>query len=460
MILVPQEFLVRKGPDFSCVNNKKKKKKNPVCDVGLSLCENGLCQESCQEVTQDENKFRCSNGKYVDNSKLCPSEIFVPSGYIKCPNGGIALSYNDCIFVQGGLEITCPNIKPILCPDLSCVSKSSECNTNYIPTCPAHKPYQCWNNECRKSFEECPTKVTCPLESPVLCQNGFCAKSSDECKEKSEDKCNNKYRCYDGTCVNSIELCPTHIYCGKDQIKCWNGACVNNISECRSINIDSCPTNFPHKCPDGSCREKYKDCSTISVCPSNLPIKCFDNSCRASINECPSYQTCGENKVSCPDGTCALSFEECNTVITCPSSNPYLCYDNTCKYQLSDCPEPPKCAKNEVLCPNGACASSRQSCKTFDACEASYPIRCETNICTNKLDKCSSRKKRCPEGYVFCENGECKTSEYLCEAFECPKNKPYKCKEGIIIIIFSLAQIRNINYVPMVLAWKKQKNVL
>ena len=62
-----------------------------------------------------------------------------------------------------------------------------------------------------------------------------------------------------------------------------------------------------------------------------------------------------------------------------------------------------------------------------------YPIRCETNTCTNDLDKCSSKTKRCPEGYVLCYNGECKTSEYLCEAFECPQNKPYKCKEGVCV---------------------------
>ena len=419
-------------PDFSCVNNKDDCKKNPVCEVGLSLCENGLCKDSCQNITEPENKFRCQNGKFVDNSKLCPSDIFVPSGYIKCSNGGIARNRDECEYVQGGLSITCPNTKPILCPDLSCVSKSSDCNINYIPTCPTHKPYQCWNNECRRSFEECPTKVTCPIDSPVLCQNGFCVKSSDECTEKQEEKCP-KYRCFDGSCVSSIELCPTHVYCGKDQIKCWNGACVNNIEECRSSNLDSCSNLFPYRCPDGSCRSNYQDCSSISVCPPNLPIKCFDNSCRSSINECPSYQSCGENKVSCPDGTCALSFEECNTVITCLSGSPFLCYDNTCKVQLDDCPQPPKCTKNEVLCPNGACVSSRQNCKIFDSCEWIYPIRCETNTCTDNLDKCSTRTKRCPEGYILCGNGECKTSEYLCEKFECPKNKPFMCQEGVCV---------------------------
>ena len=419
-------------PDFSCVNNKDDCKRNPVCDVGLSLCENGLCQKSCQEISEPENKFRCSNGKYVDNSKLCPSDLFVPSGYVKCPNGGIASSINDCQYVQGSVSISCPNTKPVLCPDYSCVEKSSECRLDYIPKCPPHKPYQCWNNECRKSLDQCPTPITCPSDSPVLCQNGFCAKSSDECTEKKEMSCL-KYRCFDGTCVSSMELCPTHTYCGKDQIKCWNGACANDIKECRSTNLDSCPSSFPFRCPDGSCRPDYGACSSISVCPPNLPVKCFDSSCRASTDECPLYQSCGENKVSCPDGTCALSYDECNTGVTCLSGSPFLCYDNSCKVQLSDCPEPPKCGKHEVLCPNGACVSSRQNCKTFAACESIYPIKCETNTCTDDKDNCSKRKKRCPEGYVFCSNGECKTSGYLCENFECPKDKPYKCPEGICV---------------------------
>ena len=428
--------------DFSCVESKDDCKKNPVCEPGLSLCENGECKKSCQDITEPENKFRCSNGKYVDNSKLCPSDIFTPSGYIKCPNGGIALNNKECDYVQGGISITCPNSKPILCPDLSCVSSSNECNTNYIPTCPPHKPYQCWNNECRKSFEECPTPISCPSESPVLCQNGFCVKTSDECTEKQETTCP-RYRCYDGTCVNSIELCPTHIYCGKNQIRCWNGACVNSINECRSTSLDSCPSTFPFRCPDGSCRGNEKACSTISVCPPDLPIKCFDNSCRASINECPLYQTCGENKVSCPDGTCALTYDECNTMVTCRTGYPFLCSDNSCRAQLSDCPIPPKCSKTEVLCPNGACVSSRQNCKTFDACESTYPIRCEANTCTDAIENCSLSKKRCPEGYVQCGNGECKASGYLCEAFECPKNKPFMCPEGVCVHDESLCDIKD-----------------
>ena len=419
-------------PDFSCVSSKSDCKKNAVCEPGYSLCEDGNCKESCQEVEINPNKYRCSNGDYKDNIELCPSDMFIPQNYIKCPNGGIASNFESCSFVQESISINCPKSKPILCPDFACVEKSSDCSS-YIPTCPPHKPFKCWNNECRTSFDECPTPVTCPEESPILCQSGLCVKSVDECKVRDKDTCP-YYRCFDGTCVKSMELCPTYTYCGKDIKKCWNGACVLDINECRSTILEECPTNFPYRCPDGSCRKASYECSTISVCPAHLPIKCFDNSCRASIEECPNYHSCGANKVSCPDGTCAPSFEYCNTIVTCyTDSKPFLCYDNSCQTQLNECPRPPKCSKNEVLCPNGACLSSRQNCKIFDPCEASTPIRCESNTCTDNYNECNKKSKRCPIGYIQCANGDCKTSDYLCDEFNCPKNKPHFCKEGVCV---------------------------
>ena len=418
--------------DFSCVSSRSDCPKNKVCGVGLSLCDNGKCQEFCKNNTDSNaNKYHCSNGDYVDNLQQCPASMFTPTNYVKCPDGGMAINLDSCAFIQKRINIVCPKDKPILCPDYACVSKSSECST-YIPTCPNHKPYQCWDNECRASLDECPTMITCAKETPVLCQNGLCVKSSDECVERVTTKCN-QFRCFDGTCVSSMELCPTYSFCGEGNVKCWNGACVATVEECRSSILDDCPKDFNYRCPDGSCRTSLSDCSTITVCPSHLPIKCFDNSCRASLAECPKYQTCGANRISCPDGTCALSFDECNTIVTCSDSKPFLCYDNSCKKQITDCPEPTKCSKNEILCPNGACVSYRQNCKLFEPCETSSPVRCENNICTNDFSRCPQSSNKCPTGYVQCTNGDCKTSEYLCDEFECPKNKPILCKEGVCV---------------------------
>ena len=421
-------------PDFTCVQNKTDCHKNEVCPIGQSLCEDDICRDNCEKI--EDRKYKCSNGLYVDNSQLCPSEMQCPNTWIKCPQGGCAKSQEKCKFIQGYKNLVCPKNKPILCPDFECVPTFNLCKQNF-PVCPPHKPYQCWNNECRKSFSECPTEISCPPNSPLLCTNGLCVNSINNCHEKSEDiyaQCKNdknKVRCFDGSCAISLELCPTHSYCGKDKIKCWNGACVDSITNCKSSDLlPQCTSNLPYRCPDGSCRKTSNSCSTISVCPNSLPVKCFDNSCRATIDECPEYHSCGLNKVNCPDGTCAKNYDECNTIVTCDSNRPYLCYDSSCRSQLEDCPVPPSCGNKNVQCPNGSCATSRQYCKFFSSCEAKTPIRCEMNICTDDLNNCPNNNQ-CPIGYVKCRNGDCKIMSSLCEENICPPNVPYRCPEGV-----------------------------
>ena len=428
-------------PDFNCVEDKNDCNKNKVCPPGLSLCEDDICRDKCEII--DDKKYKCSNGLFVNNSQLCPSEMQCPNSWIKCPQGGCAQSQESCKFIQGYKNLVCPKNKPILCPDYECVSTFSSCKKNY-PICPPHKPYQCWNNECRKSFSECPTEISCPPNSPLLCTNGLCVNSINNCHEKNKENyalCKkegkldpNKVRCFDGTCVNSLELCPTYSYCGKEKIKCWNGACVDSITNCLSSDsLPQCEEPLSYRCSDGSCRKDIYSCSTISVCPNSLPVKCFDNSCRATIDECPEYHSCGINKVNCPDGTCAKSYDECNTIVTCDPNNPFLCYDGSCRAQLEECPSPPSCGNKNVQCPNGSCSTSRQFCKFFSACEAKTPIRCEMNICTDDLNNCQNNRQ-CPVGYVMCSNGDCKIMSSLCEENICPSNAPYRCPEGVCVL--------------------------
>ena len=436
-----KNYNLHQCPDFNCVTDKDDCHKNKVCPIGQSLCEDDICSEQCKAKT--DKKYKCSNGKYVENSQLCPTEMQCPSTWIKCPKGGCAQTQESCKFIQGYENLVCPKNKPILCPDYECVSTFSQCKKNY-PICPPHKPYQCWNNECRKSFDECPTEIQCPENSPLLCTNGLCVSSINNCIEKNEENyvlCKkdrkideNKIRCFDGTCVYSLELCPTYSYCGKGKVKCWNGACVDSISNCLSSDsLPPCTDPLPYRCPDGTCRKNINSCSTISVCPNSLPVKCFDNSCRATIEECPEYHSCGINKVNCPDGTCAKSFDECNTIVTCDSTKPFLCYDGSCRAQLEECPVPPSCGNKLVQCPNGSCVTSRQYCKFFSACEAKTPIRCEMNICTDALSNCPNNRQ-CPVGYVKCSNGDCKIMSSLCEENVCPSNIPYRCPEGVCVL--------------------------
>lgn len=415
--------------DMSCKNHLASCATKPICSPGLSLCSNNECKDMCYK-TDECQQIKCPNGQCVSNSQFCPTEMYCPSSYMKCPNGGCAKSLNDCEFIQGTSTLTCPLSTPVLCPDLKCVADSQECTK--VPTCPPNAPYQCWNNECRKSLDQCPTQITCPSDSPVLCANGFCQKASSECKNTDTETCSSSnVRCFDGSCASSLSLCPTHSTCGGDLIKCWNGSCVSKVSECPPPPREECSkTDATFRCPDGSCRKNRQSCSTISLCPVERPVKCYDNSCRSDIDACPKYHSCGKNMKSCPDGTCAANYEDCNTIVTCYSSSPFLCYDNTCKNDIRDCPTPPIC-EGKVLCPNGLCVSNRQNCKFFDACPTENPVRCSTNSCKKTSDECNENQSECPAGYVKCTNGGCKISELYCESYVCPPNKPYKCPEGV-----------------------------
>ena len=417
-------------PDLSCKDSIENCATKPICPIGMSLCTDNTCKESCEETKKcADNEVLCSNGQCASNSQFCPTEMFCPSSYVKCPQGGCARTSNECSYLQGTSSLSCPTSTPILCPDLKCVSKSSECAS--VPSCPPNTPYQCWNNECRKTLSECPTQITCPADSPVLCSNGFCQKSSIHCTNTDTQTCSStSVRCFDGSCVSSISLCPTHSTCGKDLIKCWNGSCVQKVSECPSTSMTGCSSDSPFRCSDGSCRAAKDSCSTVSVCPVDRPVKCYDNSCRSSLDACPEYHSCGKNMKSCPDGTCASSYEECNTIVSCYFSKPFLCYDNSCKEDLRDCPAPPTC-EGKFLCPNGLCVSNRQNCKIFDPCPSTNPVRCASNNCAKTVADCGETNDECPSGYVKCTHGGCQISEAYCEDFTCPPNKPYMCPEGV-----------------------------
>ena len=428
-----------KGEIFQCddmtwVTDSKFCKKNPICDIGKHLCDNGKCEYECSERKCPLKKYLCSNGFCAENSEKCSSIMYCPQGYIRCENNSCAKNQKECKYNEGNNLITCPVNKPILCPDYSCVSESTGCNNIKFPICPPHIPYKCWNNECRKNIKDCPTQISCPEKYPVLCSDGTCQKANYYCidkKIKEESSTSNLYRCYNGEERYSLLECPTHTSCGEGIIKCWNGACVNDISECLETPLTQCSNDNSMRCPDGTCRPDFKSCSTISVCPISTPVKCFDNSCRSNILACPKYHSCG-NKVSCPDGTCASSYEFCNTLITC-NNNRFKCFDNSCKERLNDCPIYPQCG-DKILCPNGECMSNRQNCDFFQPCTGVTSIRCSDNTCSQKLSDCNTEiSDSCPIGYIQCSNGECKISDTLCKSFSCPSNKPFYCPEGICV---------------------------
>jgi hypothetical protein len=63
-------------PDFTCVKDINDCHKNKVCPIGQSLCEDDTCRDKCEDTKG--KGYKCSNGVYVNNSQLCPSEMYCP----------------------------------------------------------------------------------------------------------------------------------------------------------------------------------------------------------------------------------------------------------------------------------------------------------------------------------------------------------------------------------------------
>ncbi|GEM_PF-2561846 len=56
---------------------------------------------------------------------------------------------------------------------------------------------------------------------------------------------------------------------------------------CDSGGTNSCPSSYPFKCSDGTCRVTQAECSNIS-CPPATPIRCSDNTCAVTLATCPA----------------------------------------------------------------------------------------------------------------------------------------------------------------------------
>jgi len=443
----PFQFLC---PDFTCRKSENDCSKKIVCPPGYSLCENNKCSLKCKSLQKncESGKYECRSGKCVDYPQLCPSEISCLENYIKCENGSCVKSIEECQFVKAENKITCSDKTPILCPDLSCVDEISKCADSLINNikCPPNIPYRCSNNECRRKFRECPTTTTCPEEFPVLCNDGSCQKASYHCKfeEVLVDKFvkSNKIRCSDGTYANSLLLCPTQVTCNEGTIKCWNGACATKIQECPIPKFVECPTDFPYRCIDGTCRKDKDNCSTVTSCPLSKPIKCFDGSCREALDLCPQATECPNNYIACPNGTCAPP-DKCSTEITCSNIlNPILCQNKKCVKDYRNCDLNSEC-KNGFLCPDGECANNRGECLYSSPCDAKNPVRCDNRSCAEKIDDCNSIQSECPIGYIKCKSGICKANEDLCNPEQCPLNMPYRCSNGDCVVNKKFCDLEN-----------------
>lgn len=331
-------------------------------------------------------------------------------GEILCPDGSCATNTRQCKGKEPcskeGRIFSCSKESKADCADefKHCFNKEN---------CQIDSPFRCISGNCKKfpySFfasednnNFCEIGIQCPEYKPYLCLDGSCVEKTSFCKSLESCPEGRQYRCFDRTCASSQRQCEKdHNKCpGSNPILCQNGNCVSNIVDCFDT---ACPPWYPYKCITGSCEKIPSECLVQdvkedgdvkiygSLCEEDEYL-CIDGTCRKNKQECPLYEGCStlSKPYKCLDGSCASSKDECDlssTYLNC-ANDTILCQDGLCR---KECPQFNGCPNEKpLMCSNGHCVTSLAECAGYSSCiSSSNPFRCADGSCVEKLSDCKT----------------------------------------------------------------------
>jgi len=353
---------------------------------------------------EQEGKYMCSSGRCVDSFWDCFE--------------------NETYCFYEGKSFTCNPDSEAKCADefRHCYNKEN-CQIDSPFRCISGNckkyPYSllALENENNDKNEYCELGIQCPEYKPYLCLDGSCVEKTSFCKSLESCPEGKQYRCFDRTCASSQRICETqHNKCpGSNPILCPNGNCASNIVDCLDT---TCPPWYPYKCITGTCEKVPGECLLQeiryesnenddedygeeeeegikiygNICKED-EFLCFDGTCRKDKNDCPLYEGCTtlSKPYKCSDGSCVSSKDECilnSTFLNC-TNNTVLCQDGLCR---KECPEFNGCPNEKpLLCSNGHCVTSLAECAGYSSCFSSNsPFRCADGSCAAKLSDCKS----------------------------------------------------------------------
>ena len=217
------------------------------------LCPNkNECVESLKDCVDppndcDESKpFKC----LVNNTETCvksQTDCDCPEGYFKCP------LTHYCV----------KNTRDDMCPQFF----KSMCRRGFI-----------WFEDgiCRVKDSHLPNQRVCPI-GLVLCPDLSCRETHDECILTPE-LLDGDIRCIGQEIVTQPDHCPSTITCANEEdVVCPDGSCVDNEIKCPPLK--KCYGDYPYRCQNNVCADKYESCSRPVCCGHGLSL-CYDNVCR------------------------------------------------------------------------------------------------------------------------------------------------------------------------------------
>lgn len=405
-------------------NTPYKCSNNGLCVLNQNECQNNIftLSNGCPK----DKPNRCKEGKvgecverldidcYIDHCPNEPKRVFCPE------SGQCAETLREC----NGFDPFCPE-NMVTCPDKTCKSNLSDCNNS--DGCKLSNPIRCINGQCKKystswinskqSIEDysCDMGIICPDYKPYLCINGSCVEKSYFCLPFKSIK--DKELCFDRTfsedCNNKIKKCPAH-----NPILCSNtGNCVSSVFDCI---LKKCPTKKPIKCASGLCTDNPQECMLSSIKCEEFETMCYDGTCRKNISQCPLYKGCTDLNFpyKCKSGKCAVNASKCDDIEFSEINNEKtildfkddpereikkkklkemclgkkLCEDGICR---ENCPNFNGCPNDKpLMCSLGMCVKSLSECAGISNCESiDKPFRCINNVCQSSLSECNKVKK-------------------------------------------------------------------
>jgi len=490
--------------DGSCAKRTEDCPSLVTCAPGLVLCENNKCAVSLSECSAAQtcplSSRRCPDGSCVGDYTLCSTPVTCsPSSPVLCDDGSCHDSGFDCnqvnpelincdrtfgtplktcpggfcadTFAQCPTLTSCPETRPVKCPDGSCQSNSSACNAHPRDACPSDFPVVCPDGSCRSSLIQCPSWYKCPTDAPVKCDDGSCVAATTDCSliDNLMDCPSGYVRCPTIGCSPDFRLCPSVHACPLDSSgssllqRCVDGTCR---SSCLGVTYNKCPDGLV-TCPSPaagypSCAPRLSDCPTSYRCPDSRPVLCNDRTCQSTSDVCPAWPT-SFSRVPCADGGWAPQASSCGTPVTCPRSAPIKCQDEQCRATLEDCYE----IEKDTACPdadpyyclNGECNALLSDCATTFQCSNvnlfpvkcaalnisvsnagttdNSPARCAANydVCDDPYQSTMNTKmfvQTCPNRWSHCRDTTCVESpNTLCSDLQCPDYQPYVCTNGL-----------------------------
>ena len=226
--------------------------------------------------------------------------------------------------------------------------------------CTGETPILCPNNKCAKDYLSCIVPPTgCPPETPFKCTvNGtadVCVKSRIDC-----DCPPGYYKCsYMKYCVREDrkDMCPTY-----------------KKRNCRTMN-----SNWDYFA-DGICRDEDSTQPSQIVCPLET-VLCPDLTCRPTHDDCPLSPKLGRSQIRCVDQEIVSLATLCASTVTCTNPAHYVC--------------------------NGECVESELYCKPLRECPFETPFLCANNMCVKDSSQCSSGID-CGDGNSLCQDHICR----------------------------------------------------